>query len=307
MSIMKKLNVFTVNNKEKHFKLGVIITLLSGIFWGVSATVSESLLHSGSVSPLWLAKWRLFLSGIILTVIAYLRGKKNILDIWKNRNDTIKLLLFTFFGLTANSVSYQMAVKYTNGATATVMQYIGPVFILLGTCIYLRRFPTRKESIAIIFVLIGTTLISTSGGEGFSMSPQGFFWAMMAAVTLAIYNVLPIGIIRKWGSQLITAYGMLLGGSGCMFLFKTSTFPILTGVQIFEMALLIIIGTVIPYSLYMKGIELIGPVKTSMLVAIEPIAATVFTASILNTQFQIQDLIGFGFITLTILILAKPA
>lgn len=288
------------------FKFGIGITLLAGILWGISATLSESLLHTGRLTPLWVASWRLFMTGFILMTMTLIGQREKFFGILKDFRDVRDLLSFTFLGLTANSISYQMAVKHTNGATATVMQYIGPVFILIGVCWMTKRRPTWREATAIVFVLIGTSLISTSGGEGLSISIQGLFWSLMAAVTLAAYNVLPGRLLQKWGSQVVIAYGMFLGGLACFIVFKTAFLPTLAIRQLIEMGLLIVLGTVLPYSLYMKGVELIGPVRSSMLVAVEPIAATLFTSIFLNTRFYFADLIGFAFITTTIFLLAKP-
>ena len=59
------------------------------------------------------------------------------------------------------------------------------------------------------------------------------------------------------------------------------------------------------YSLYLKGISEIGPVKASMLASVEPVAATLFSFLWMGTHFEFIDVAGFVLILATVFLLSK--
>ena len=74
---------------------------------------------------------------------------------------------------------------------------------------------------------------------------------------------------------------------------------------ILALAGIIIIGTLVAYTLYMQGVQDIGAVKASMLASVEPVSATLFSALWLDTSFVFMDFIGFLLIMSTVFLLAK--
>jgi drug/metabolite transporter (DMT)-like permease len=61
------------------------------------------------------------------------------------------------------------------------------------------------------------------------------------------------------------------------------------------------------FSLYLKGVSIVGPFMGSLLGMIEPIVAVIISLAFLGAKFHIMDFIGFVLIlgTVTALSLAK--
>src|SRR5699024_10430633 len=96
---------------------------------------------------------------------------------------------------------------------ATALQYLGQAFILLVTCIRMWRTPTGKEGIALVLAVGGIFLLTTHGRfDSLVLSPQASFWGMLSALALMLYTLLPGILIERYGSSVITGYGMLIGG-----------------------------------------------------------------------------------------------
>ena len=65
---------------------------------------------------------------------------------------------------------------------ATVIQYIGPVIIMLYYCVIGRRLPLPREVIAIVVSLFGTVLIATHFDfSKLNISTLGLFWGLLSA------------------------------------------------------------------------------------------------------------------------------
>ena len=75
-----------------------------------------------------------------------------------------------------------------------------------------------------------------------------------------------------------------------------------------RMILLILVGTLGAFGLYLHGVSIVGGVKGSMLGAAEPVSATVIAAVWLSTLFTWADWIGLALMVATIFLVAlQPA
>ena len=289
---------------SKAFK-GTLFTVIAGIAWGLSGTSGQYLMAHG-ISALVLTNIRLIIAGLLLVLLAYAKSKDKFLAFLKDRSSLLSLLLFSLFGLFINQFAYLSAIQETNAGTATVLQYVCPVGILAYTCIKDKVAPTVAEIISMILAIGGTFLIATHGQfDQLSITPAGLFWGLFSALTYALYIILPIKLIQKWGSSLVIGVGMTLSG------FVAVPFTGIIGASIpfsFDIFLafagIILIGTVFAYTAFLKGASMIGPVKSSLLASIEPISAVFFAFMIMGDIFYPIDFIGMAMILLAVNIIS---
>ena len=188
---------------------GTLLTVVAGIAWGLSGTSGQYLMAHG-ISALVLTNLRLLIAGGILMLLAYATAKDKMLAFLKDRKSLLSLLIFALIGLFLNQFAYLTAIQETNAGTATVLQYVCPVGILIYSCIKDKVAPTLGEIISIILAIGGTFLIATHGQlDQLSMTPAGLFWGLFSALTYALYIILPIALIKKWGSSLVIGVGMV--------------------------------------------------------------------------------------------------
>lgn len=169
---------------------GTLLTVVAGIAWGLSGTSGQYLMAHG-ISALVLTNLRLLIAGGILMLLAYATAKDKILVFLKDRKSLLSLLIFALIGLFLNQFAYLSAIQETNAGTATVLQYVCPVGILIYSCIKDRVAPTLGEIVSIILAIGGTFLIATHGQlDQLSMTPAGLFWGLFSALTYALYIII---------------------------------------------------------------------------------------------------------------------
>lgn len=289
---------------SKAFK-GTLFTVIAGIAWGLSGTSGQYLMAHG-ISALFLTNIRLIVAGLLLVLLSYIKSKEQFLAFLKDKSSLFSLLLFSLFGLFLNQLAYLSAIQETNAGTATVLQYVCPVGILAYTCIKDKVAPTIAEIISMILAIGGTFLIATHGQlDQLSMTPAGLFWGLFSALTYALYIILPIKLIQKWGSILVIGVGMTISG------FVAVPFTGIIGARIpmsFDIFLafagIILIGTVFAYTAFLKGASMVGPVKSSLLASIEPISAVFFAFMIMGDVFYPVDFLGMAMILLAVTIIS---
>lgn len=286
-------------------KKGSIMVLIAGMAWGISGVSGQYLMAQG-IDVNFLTAIRLFISGIVLCGIAYFKQRDKLKTALTSKKILFHIMLFSVLGLLLNQYTYLNAIKYTNAGTATVLQYLSPVLILIFVTSKEKRKPSVAEATAIILAILGTVIIASHGQwNQLAVTPLGLFWGLTSAVTYAIYIILPARLIDQWGSLVVIGLAMLFAGSSFSLLARpwtyslTLTFPIL-------MALfgLIAIGSIFAYTVFLKGASLVGPVKGSLLASIEPVASVVFAVILLGDIFYPIDILGMVLIMLAVFLIS---
>lgn len=286
---------------------GIFFTLAGGTMWGFSGTCGQYLFTYKNLDSAWLTVTRMICAGILLLALAFVKQRNEMRLILRDKKDRRQLLIFSILGLMFCQYSYMTAISHSNAGTATVLQYLGPVLIMIVSCFMARKLPSGREIFAILLAVAGTFLLATHGNiHSLVISNLGLTWGLLSAVALMSYTMLPGRIIGRWGSTVVTGYGMLIGG---IFLFFATqywnvhvTFDLGT---VLGLAAIILIGTALSFTLYLQGVSDIGSVKASMLACIEPVSATVISALWLGTDFTMMDFAGLAAIITTVLLLTQ--
>ena len=282
-----------------------MITIAATLCWGFSGISGQYLMAQG-ISVNLLTSLRLIIAGLVLTGLAFIKDKATLTSLMSSGSNRVRLLIFAICGLLANQYAYLQAIHYTNAGTATVLQYIAPVLVLAYVSLKGRTLPTFSESLSIFLAILGTFLIATHGHlASLAITPLGLFWGVLSAFTYTAYMIIPAKLIQSYGSLTIVGLGMLIGGL---------VFPIFTQAWRYRLPLnslnllalfgLIVVGAILSYTLFLKGISMVGPLKGSLLAAIEPVASVILAALILGQVFYQMDILGMLFIVLAVLIIS---
>ena len=254
--------------------------MLGGVCWGFSGTCGQYLFTRYGVSSLWLTCLRLLSGGVIMLALAAVRHRRELLRIWRSPADAAMLVGYGVFGLMMCQYAYMTSISYSNAGTTTVLQTLSLVIIMLLTCLRLRRRPNRVETVALVLALLGTFLLATGGDPAHMvLSPQGLFWGLATAVAVTVYTLLPRRLLARWNREAINGWGMLIGGA--ILNLGARSWTLHTDLPLqgwLAVAAIVLFGTVLSFTLFMQGIQDVGPVKSSMLAATEPVSATVFSA-----------------------------
>ena len=174
---------------------------------------------------------------------------------------------------------------------------------LVATCVAL----ALNEASVMNDNIFGVYMLATGGDPThMALSPQGLFWGLAAAVAVMLYTLLPRPLLARHGRIAVTGLGMLAGGIFLNLAARSWNFSVSLPLRGWlAVTAIVVLGSAVAFALLMQGISDIGPVRSSMLAATEPVSATVFSALWLGTAFSATDLIGFGAILITIILLAK--
>lgn len=286
---------------------GFILAITAAILWGISGVCAQYVFQQKQVGIEWLVTVRLLVAGSLLLMYSASRPRAQIWHIWRTGRSALDLLVFSLLGMLAVQYTYFAAIKHSNAATGTVLQYLGPVFIALYFSVIRKRLPSRLEGAAIFFAFLGTLLLVTHGDLGsMKISGLALFWGVSSAIALAFYTIHPVRLLRENDAANLVGWSMVVGGLVFSMVSKPWIVPGIWDMQTVSAAgFIIVFGTLLSFYAYLAAVKRIGPQKTSLLACAEPLAATLVGVLWLKIPFALMDWVGSLCILATLFILAR--
>lgn len=304
--------------------VGIISTLVGASLWGFSGSCSQFLMENYAISTLFITMARMVGSAALFMVVILVRHRAAIGEILADRWALRRFILLGAFGLYLCQLTYLMAISYTNAGTATVLQALNIVIIMVATCLIVPRLPRAVELAGLVFALVSIVLIATQGDFGkLHLAPAGLFWGLVTAFCAAGYSMLPGPLHKRWSSVVVVGGGMFTGAIAAAaiwllaFAFPgidefisqgnavgTALIPSLDAIGVIALLTVVVVGTFLAFFLFLHGLSIVGPVQGSQLGAIEPVSAMVFSVLVAGSVFSVHDWLGLVFMVATILLVA---
>lgn len=292
--------------KNKNMR-GLFFASMGALSWGISGVCSQYLFMNYDIDSSWLTAVRMVLSGIVLLILAAFKDKDKVIKIWTVPKDVCWLFAFAILGLLMCQYTFVSAIKYSDSATATVLQSLNVVIMIVFMSIVTRTRMKLSQVIAVFLAVFGTYLISTGGNPGnMTISTAGLVFGLLSALGVITYTLFSRPIILKWGNILVTGWGMLIGGLVISIVTKAWIIPRdLDFIAWLMIAIIILVGTAGGFSIFLEGVKHIGPVKATLIGCLEPASATLLAAIFLRMRFSLVELGGFFCILLTVFLSVK--
>lgn len=278
----------------KSQKFGIMFVLISGIMWGFSGVIGQYIFLNSTMNSVQLSIIRQFVSGIILLTISVIKKDKKLFSVWKSGKRICSFLFFSLTGILGLQLTYFLAIEYSNAATGTIIQFTYIIMILVYTAIVLHNKPKSYETVAVLCAFCGIFLIATHGQlNSLAVSKESLIWGLSSAVCFTIYCLYPQKLYDDFGLINVIGWGSVL--SSILLAVTTGTYrlPEVPANIILLSVAVAIIGSLFPFVLYGIGIRILGSVKASLFVTVEPVTSAVLTWLCFKTKFVLPDIVGF--------------
>ena len=296
-----------MNENRKQVLRGCICAASGGVIWGFSGTCGQYLFAHWPISSLWLTCIRMMGGGLIFLLLALIKDRREVAELLRSPKDLALTALYGIGGLMLCQYSYMTGISYSNAATTTVLQTLTIVMVMVIACCHERKLPRWNEVLSVVLALVGVFLLATGGKPGqMVLSPKGLFWGLMTAAAMTLYTLLGRPLAKRWSRDTVMAVAMTMGGVVINVIARSWQFDVsLPAKGWLLVAFIVVMGTVVTFSLFLQGIRDAGPVRASILSVTEPVSAAILAFFWLGTQFTAADLIGFAAILATVFLLAK--
>ncbi|MBR0373428.1 MAG: EamA family transporter [Mogibacterium sp.] len=263
------------SSNNKNNTLGYIMLLTTGTLWGMTGFFTNLIGRFGGgadISSFFKELGALFVMSALFPLIGgrHLRISRRGLGL-ATAQGVLTQCVFVY--------GYITAISLVGMSTAAVLLYTSPVFVAVMSRILFKEAITRNKVIALIINLIGCALTVTGGSWDLSgVSARGVLWGLVAGVC---YGTLPI-FSRLAGERddprAISYYATLSGFLAITLVIRPWQ---VTGVNYCGKLWLVVlafglVGTAIPYLLYVSGVQHLTEVSRAPVIAsVENVSAAV--------------------------------
>ncbi|MDA2907987.1 DMT family transporter [Lactococcus lactis] len=241
------------------------------------------------------------------TLPKILQQNQRFFDVWKSKKNMPTLFLYVFGGVFSVQYFYYVAIQLSNSATATILQYTAPVFIMLYLFIFQRQVPKPKSVLFVILAMIGVFLLITNGNiKHLSISPLALVTGLLAGVAVVIYSIIPRPLLDKYGALNMTGWGMMLAGIACNIFYPVWRINFrIEPLSIFYVLTISIVGTALAFLLLLRAFQLISPLVVSVATATEPLTSVFLSIPLFGLKLTLLEMVGIVMVIVSVILLSK--
>ncbi|HHV64908.1 MAG TPA: EamA family transporter [Peptococcaceae bacterium] len=284
--------------KKSTQALGVVQVFLAALLWGTAGTFAKYLFNS-QISPFDLAQARITISFLFL-VLTLAVIDRNLLRV--SPRDIPYLMVYGIFGLAFNQFAYLFTISLTNVATAIFLQYLAPALMLIYGLMMKVEKPSILKFLAVGASILGGYLIVLGTSTGLGLSTLGLISGLLSAVLFAFYSIYGKRGLVKYNSWTLLTWGFGFG-SLVWTLYQLPWMPLINNPHsIGQFLYVAIFASVIPFGLYLKGLQKLSAFKAGLIATLEPVigafSAFIFLKEVLNGM----QILGCAFILIGIIL-----
>ena len=296
--------------------LGYVCIAGATFCWAVSATLGRGaftgrLLPGGQalrpIDPLILSQSRTSFAFLVcLPVLALARGVR---PLSIPLRDLGRLLALGTFGIAASNYFYYVAIQRTNVATAIILQYTAPVWVLLYMALRGKHKPTLQRVTAVVFALVGIALlIGVFRPGGLRLDTIGLTGGLLAAFSFAFYNVGGHNILARYDHWLVLLYTTM--AASLLWIVVNPPWKIVAahyspGQWLF-LLVFALLSVLAPFALYFGGLKYLEPTRAIVVSCLEPVFSIVLAALVLGETLRTLQAIGIVLVLAAVVIVQTP-
>jgi drug/metabolite transporter (DMT)-like permease len=290
---------------------GYAYVIAAALLWAISGAAAKFLFNNG-ITPLQLVQTRATLAFAFLFAWFCL-FRPGLLKIAPR--DIVYFMVLGTMGLAAVQFTYLLTISKIQVAAAILLEYLAPVFIAMYSIIFAREPLKLITGLAVLGATIGCYLVV--GGYNLdllSMNRVGLISGILSAISFAWYSIYGEKGMRRFSPWTIllysTFFSALTWNSACLFwgsapmpldlVFNAGRYSLTVWGWLVYISLF---GTMIPFGLYLVGINFIRATRASITATLEPITAGLFAFIFLGESFEAPQLLGGIFVIMSIIAL----
>ncbi len=270
---------------------GYTLVSMAATLWATVGILGRYTYGLG-VTPLTLAASRPIIAGaaILLGLLAF---RPKLLRV--ERRD---LPFFALYGLVSVAIFFYSlfyAFQKTSVATAWVLLYTAPAYVMVLSAILYRERLTRLKWLSLVLTIAGSVLVSGAySPSALRLNASGVIAGLTSGLTYGLYSIFGRKALERYNPWTAMLYSFTFGGLFLLIAWAPGAAGQLPAVgRSWPILLLAALGpTLLSYTFYMNGLTMIETSKASIAANLEPVMATVLAYIFLAERISPLQLAG---------------
>jgi drug/metabolite transporter, DME family len=228
--------------------------------------------------------------------------------------DLAYCFLLGTLGVAVSNYFYYVAIQRTNVATAIIVQYTAPVWVLFYVVARGQQKLSLQKLVAVALAVIGIALVigivgaKPNDGRGLRLDSYGLIAALLASFSFAFYNVGGHGILARYDRWRVLVW--TLTAAAVFWLVVNPPWKILAAhyapaqwMFLFIFSMISVLGA---FSLYFLGLQHLEPTRAIIASCLEPVFSILLAALLLGEVLRPIQTTGIAFVLAAIVIVQRP-
>ena len=266
-----RLQSFLISQKR-----GYLYVVAAALLWAVSGSAAKFLFSTG-ISPFELVQLRLTISAAVMLVWLLTRHPARLKIAPR---DIGYFVVLGGGAMAAVQFTYLFAISKIHVAAAILLQYLAPSLIALYTVAVTRDRLSRTTLLALTGAFSGCYLVVGAYNLNmFTLNYLGIVSGLLSALAFAWYSLQGEYGMRRYDPWTVLFFAMLFGAVTWNILLAPFSALLRTysPLQWGWIGYISLLGTLLPFGFYLKGINLIRSTRASITATLEPITAGVLS------------------------------
>lgn len=208
-------------------------------------------------------------------------------------------------GVAASNYFYYLAIQKTNVATAIIIQYTAPVWVLLYMVLRGRQKPTLQRLAGVALALAGIAMvIGIFESAGLRLNTAGVIAALVAAFSFSFYNVGGHDILERYDRWTVLLYTTF--AAALFWIVVNPPGKIMaahySGTQWAFLFVFSMVSVLAPFSFYFAGLQHLEPTRAIIVSCLEPVFSIVVAAIVLGEVLRPMQTVGILMVLAAILV-----
>ena len=286
------------------FRLGALMCTTSAACYA-SLSILGKLAFAAGLSLTGMLSLRFGGAALVLALVLALLRR----PLFPGSRPAARLLLLGALLYAPQAALFFTGLQRLPASVAVVLLYVYPVIVAIFDWRINGRLPGRRTSIAMGLALVGVVL-TLYPQPTTRIDPLAALLVLVSATGLSLYIVLSERATRAAGSRVSAMW--IVAGAGMSFTMVGAASGSLAWERAFgEPALvlaLIVIGTVLPVTLFLAGVGRVGPTAASLLSTLEPVFTVALGVIVLQESLSAIQVVGGAFVMgAAVLVATRPA
>lgn len=282
--------------------MATLLIVLSALGFG-SISVLTLLITRAGLPLVTAMSWRYVLATLLLAVLARPSQLKSIAP-----KKIAAMVLIGAIGQTLVTYVSLSALEYIPVGPLAFLFFTFPAWVaLLGAVRGTERL-TLVRVVAITLALLGVGIM-VGAPSADKLHPIGVALALGSALLYTVY--LPTLESAQSGIPAMLSAFLLVVGAGTAFTIAallTGNFQVPAATDLWaNLLLLSLVSTVIAFSALLRGLDVLGPVRTAIIATVEPFFTAVLGVLVLRDHLTVTTLIGGGLIAAAVILIARSS
>lgn len=287
---------------------GYLRIVAAAVIWGSIGVAGRATFAAG-VAPLEVAFFRALLAFVAVAIIVLLTEPLAL------RIRAADLPLFAGFGLVSIAIFffvYLYAISRTTVATAAILLYTAPAFVIVLSRVLFHEPVTRPKAAAIALAFAGCVLVVRGyDPAALRLNLPGVLAGLASGLTYAMYSIFGKTALRRYrpATTLVYALGIGAVALGLTALPLGAVHLTHTAAAWRGIVYLALVTSLLAQWLYLAGLERVEAGRASLVATLEPVVAAVFGYVLLGERLEVWQLVGGALVLSAVLTirLAPPA